>query len=118
MKSSTTVTMSWSASSGATYYKVGVVDISTDTMVVSTAPTTTNYTATLTAGKTYRWNVAADNTAGQSAYTTVVYFPTPPPLIPAMPTGTSPGTTSSPGPMTSSTTVTISSGESSGATYY
>ena len=77
VQSSSTVTLSWGASSGATYYDVGVVDVASGAMVASGYPTATSFTATLTAGKTYRWNVAADNTAGESAFTTVLYFQTP-----------------------------------------
>ncbi len=118
-QSSTTVTLSWSASSGATYYDVGVRDIASGTIVASGYPTTTSFTTTLTAGKTYRWNVAADNTAGESAFTTPLYFQTPTSVvIPSTPTSPSPGSTSSPGPTQSSTTVTLSWGASSGATYY
>jgi GH25 family lysozyme M1 (1,4-beta-N-acetylmuramidase) len=117
VQASSTVTLSWGASSGATYYDVGVVDVATGTMVASGYPTTTSFTATLTAGKTYRWNVAAGDSAGESSFTTVLYFQTPG-TKPPTPTSPSPGTTSSPGPVQSSSTVTLSWGASSGATYY
>ena len=114
-----TVTLSWGASSGATYYDVGVRDIATGTLVVNTTTTATSYTASLTAGKQYRWNVAAGNATGESAFTTVLYFQTPAAVvIPPTPTSPSPGTTSSPGPTTASSTVTLSWGASSGATFY
>jgi len=109
--------LSWGASAGATYYDLGVVDVSTGSFVVNTTTTSPSYTASLTAGKTYRWNVAAGNSAGLSTYTTVIYFQTPG-TKPPTPTSPSPGTTSSPGPVQASSTVTLSWGASSGATYY
>jgi hypothetical protein len=78
MQSNTSVTFSWSASSGATSYSLGVRNMNTNVMDVDTPTTTTSYTATLTAGTPYRWSVAACNTAGCSSYTTVLYFQTPP----------------------------------------
>lgn len=116
-QASSTVTLSWGASAGATYYDLGVVDVATGSFVVNTTTTSASYTASLTAGKTYRWNVAAGNTAGLSTYTTVIYFQTPG-TIPPTPTSPSPGTTSSPGPVQASSTVTLSWGASAGATYY
>jgi len=114
-----TVTVRWSVSSGATYYDVGIRDIAAGTIVASGYPTATSFTATLTAGKAYRWNVAAGNTAGESSFTTPLYFQTPAAVtVPAMPTGASPGTTSSPGPTQPGSTVTVSWSASSGATYY
>src|SRR5205085_449099 len=117
---STTVTMSWSASSGATSYGIGVRDMVTNTLVVDTFTSSTSYQASgLTAGRTYRWNVAATNSSGSSAYTTPLYFTTPSATaIPPTPTNPSPGTTTSPGPTTASTTVTMSWSASSGATSY
>jgi uncharacterized protein YegP (UPF0339 family) len=116
---STTVTLSWNPSSSATYYSVGVRDMSTNTLVVNTTTTATSYSASLTSGKQFRWNVAACNSAGCSSFTTDLYFQTPTTItIPAMPTNTSPGATSSPGPTQSSSTVTLSWNASSGATYY
>jgi GH25 family lysozyme M1 (1,4-beta-N-acetylmuramidase)/uncharacterized protein YegP (UPF0339 family) len=119
MQASTTVTLSWNASSGATYYDVGVRDMASGLIVASGYPTTTSFTTTLAAGGTYRWNVAADNSSGESSFTTPLYFQTPiAATVPATPTGTSPGLTSSPGPMQASATVTLSWNASSGATYY
>ena len=118
--SSTTVSLSWSSVSGATYYDLGVRDIATGTLVVNTTLSGTSYSANLVAGKQYRWNVAACNSAGCSSYTTALYFQTPGARVtmPATPTGTSPGTTYSPGPTTSSATVSLSWLSVSGATYY
>jgi len=75
--SSSTVTLIWSASVGATSYGVSVRDIAANALVVSTTTTTTSYTASLSVGKQYRWNVNACNSAGCSSYTTVLYFQTP-----------------------------------------
>jgi uncharacterized repeat protein (TIGR01451 family) len=63
----------------------------TNALVVDTFITSTSYTASnLAAGRTYRWNVAAKNSAGASNYTTPLYFttlggvgtPTPTPTAP------------------------------------
>jgi len=117
--SSRTVTLDWSSVSGATYYEVGVKDIASGTLVVDTQTSSSRYTTTLAAGRQYRWNVAAGNSAGLSSYTTPLYFQTPSDVaIPSKPTGTDPGTTSSPGPTLSSRTVTLDWGSVSGATYY
>jgi hypothetical protein len=75
---SRTVTLSWSASSGATYYNFGVTDMATLGLVVDINNYGgTSYTTTLVAGKQYRWNVSACNSAGCSSYTTRMYFRTP-----------------------------------------
>src|SRR5438309_1381709 len=71
---SSTVTMSWSAPSGATSYSFGVRDMITNQLVVDTTTSNTFYTANLSAGGQYRWNVSACNSAGCSAYTTALYF--------------------------------------------
>src|SRR5204863_9777037 len=75
--SSTSVTLSWGAVSGATYYDFGVTDINAGTLVVNTTSTSTSYTASLAAGKPYRWNIRACNTTGCSAFTSLLYFQTP-----------------------------------------
>jgi hypothetical protein len=51
--------------------------VAAGTFVVNTTTTSASYTATLTAGKTYKWNVAAGDSAGESSFTTVLYFQTP-----------------------------------------
>ena len=77
--SSTSVTLSWNTSSGAAYYGFAVRDMTTNALVVDTTSTSAGYTASnLTAGRNYRWNVAAFNSAGvNSTYTTPLYFTTP-----------------------------------------
>jgi len=117
--SGNSVTLSWGAVSGATYYSLGVVDVATGNLVVAADPTTTSYSVTLSPNKQYRWNVAAGNSAGLSTYTTVLYFRTPAPVVvPTTPTSPSPGLTSSPGTTLSGNSVTLSWGAVSGATYY
>src|SRR5205807_1162174 len=94
--------------------------MSTNALVVDTNTGSTSYTANLSAGKPYRWNVDACNSAGCSGFTTVLYFQTPGGVlpIPETPTNPSPGSTSSPGPTTGSSSVTLSWSASSGATTY
>ena len=94
------VTLSWTASSGATYYSIGVRDMTSNTLVVDTTTPNTSYIAALSGGGQFRWNVAACNDAGCSAFTTALYFKTggtPPGPVPATPTDPAPGTTTGPG---------------------
>jgi len=82
------VTLSWSASSGATSYNFSVRDLSTNSLAVD-APgfSGTAYQVNLAAGRPFRWNIQACNNAGCSAYTAPLYFRTPteaaPTLLPA-----------------------------------
>lgn len=116
--SSTTVQIGWNAVSGATYYDFGIRDMQTGTLVVDTTTTGTSYTRTLTAGRTYRWNVRACNAANDcSSFTTPLYFLTPGPA-PSVPTGLSPGSVSSPGPVLGTTVVQITWNAVSSATWY
>src|SRR6185369_13060883 len=117
--SGTTVGLGWNAVTGATYYSFGVTDIAAGVLVVDKTTSGTSYSASLSAGKNYRWNVAACNASGCSGYTTLLYFQTPSAATaPAMPTGTTPGSTTSPGPTTSGTTVGLGWNAVTGATYY
>ncbi len=75
--SGNTVTLTWDMVSGATYYTVFVRDVATDTLVVNITTPSASHLATLKAGKQYRWNVVAGNTAGKSDYTAVRFFQTP-----------------------------------------
>ncbi len=115
--SSSTVALDWSNSSGATYYDLGVRDMATNQLVVDTQVSNSAFTANLSPGKPYRWNVAACNSSGCSSFTTARYFQTPA-AVPAVPGSPTPGSTSSPGPTTSSSTVALDWSNSSGATYY
>ena len=67
------VGLSWSASTGATSYKVQRSTTSGGPYTTIASPTTTSYTDTgVTNGTTYYYVVAAANTAGQSANSTQV----------------------------------------------
>ena len=88
-------------SAGATYYDVGVRDMTTNVLVVDTTTTNTSLFPSLARGS-YRWNVSACDSTGCSAFTTPLYFQVGS-VTPSIPTGLSPGTTSSPGPLLSST---------------
>ncbi|MGQ0700516.1 MAG: carbohydrate binding domain-containing protein [Panacagrimonas sp.] len=125
--SGSTVTISWSPSSGATNYLYGIYDLSSGTEVFKAGAETpaTSATHTLLPGRAYSWRVTACNGAAStglcSNFTADLYFRTPdapPPTRPAQPTNLLPGTTSSPGPTQPSSTVTISWTPSSGATNY
>lgn len=69
--------LSWTAVSGATQYGVAVRDLSTNTLIVDTTVTGTSYTASIVAGRAYRWNVNACNSSGCSSYPSAVYFTAP-----------------------------------------
>jgi hypothetical protein len=73
----TTLMMSWSAGSNAANYIVTVLDIAANTLVVSVAPSTPSYSVTLTAGRQYKWDVAACNPAGCSPASAPLYVRTP-----------------------------------------
>ena len=115
----TRVTLSWNPSDGATYYDLGVRDLSTNSLVVNQTTGSSTVTISLAGGKQYRWNVAACNLAGCSAYTAVRYFQTPSSgALAEPPSNVEPGDTTAPGPTTSTTTVTLSWSTSVGATFY
>lgn len=61
--SSTTVSLSWSSVSGATYYGLGVRDIATGVLVVDTNVSGTSYSASLVSGKQYRWLLQLHHTS-------------------------------------------------------
>ncbi|MBZ0089617.1 MAG: S8 family serine peptidase, partial [Thermoanaerobaculia bacterium] len=71
---SPSVELTWDASSGATYYDLGVRDMATDLLVIDTQVGSPGYTADLEPGKPYRWNVAACNAVGCSGFTQPRYF--------------------------------------------
>jgi len=80
--SSTSVSLSWIAPSGATSYGLGVRDIAGGILVVNTTVTSPFSTTNLTAGKQYRWNLNACKSAGCSSHVSDVYFETPGSLFP------------------------------------
>ncbi|WP_086739798.1 papain-like cysteine protease family protein [Erythrobacter colymbi] len=68
------VTITWAPVSGATEYDFGIRDITTDQLVVDTRSPETSYTAPITRGRSYRWNVRACNAAGCSTFSAPLYF--------------------------------------------
>ncbi len=103
--SSTTVTITWGSSNGATYYDLGVRDMTTGLFAVNAQPGTNSYAATLSSGTPYKWDVAACNSAGCSGRTIDLYFQTPGSAT--TPSPLSPGMASAPGPPLSTTTPTF-----------
>jgi pimeloyl-ACP methyl ester carboxylesterase len=71
------VQLNWEDKSGATYYELGVTDLSSNTLVVDRQPPSSVYSVQLQSGRPYRWNVAACNAAGCSNYSALRYFRTP-----------------------------------------
>lgn len=83
---SNTVTLTWLGVPEASFYDLGVFDTVTGAAVTNTfvylagyatndsMVTNWSFTVTLTPGREYRWNVAACNPAGSSAYTPVLFF--------------------------------------------
>jgi len=81
----TTATVKWTASTGATSYKVKRATSSTGTWtVIATGLTGTTYSQTVTAGATYYYKVVATSSAGDSAdssaFTLTTVSPSPTPL--------------------------------------
>jgi 20S proteasome alpha/beta subunit len=118
--SSSTVTLSWNAVSGATSYEVAVRDLGTNQLVADQIVSGTSYQASLSSGHSYRWDVDAIDSAGASNFSSPLYFLTQASVsIPAVPVPTSPGTLSQASePTLSSSTVTLSWNAVSGATSY
>jgi len=54
-----------------------VRDVASGELVVDVQVNGTSRTVSLTAGRSYRWNVAACNRSGCSRYTGALYFRTP-----------------------------------------
>jgi hypothetical protein len=120
------VTLRWNAVSGATNYDLGVRDMSTNALVIDQRVSGTSFNFSMQQGRTYKWNVAACSDAGCSGFTTPLYFSAsapaaaapPPPVAPSVPTGASPGSTSTPGPTQSGSQTTLRWNAVSGATNY
>jgi hypothetical protein len=74
---SSTVTVSWNASIGATSYIGGIHDIAAGIDVVTINTSGTSTTATLSPSKQYRWYVYACNSSGCSGSSALYYFQTP-----------------------------------------
>jgi hypothetical protein len=119
---SNNVTFSWTASSGALAYSLAARNLTTNALEVNVVISSTSYSKALTAGTSYRWDVAAcgttDCSSAVSPYTPLLYFTTPGATTPSMPLNPSPGSQTSPGPALGSNNVTFSWSASSGALAY
>jgi hypothetical protein len=118
--------MQWSGS-GATTYELAISDspygtgnvIYDNAGISGLSSSLAIPSGYLQSGVKYRWNMQATNGAGQSAWSSDLYFTvntisgTPP-----TPTGLSPGGSSPPGPTVSTLTPTLTWNVSSGATAY
>ncbi len=113
---STSPTLSWNASSGATSYRVQVSTSSgfATTVYDQSVTTTSTTVAGLVAGTTYYWRVNASNSAGTSGWSTAWSFTTAAGSPPSAPTLSSPRN----GATNVSKTPTLKWNASSGATSY
>ncbi len=105
----TTPAFFWTPSSGASHYGLYIRDMSTNQLVVDEdrASTGTAYlvpAGRLLAGRTFKWNMAAYNSANEGRFSPAYFFkvqpPPPPPATvtpPNPPTMIAPGTASGPG---------------------
>ncbi|HVT57848.1 MAG TPA: carboxypeptidase regulatory-like domain-containing protein [Thermoanaerobaculia bacterium] len=122
--STTTPTVFWSQSSGATSYSlfVSIAPYGTGNIVYQTTGLGgTSYTIPsgfLVNNGQYRWNMTASNGAGESGVSNTLYFTVSTTSVPSPPTITSPGSGSAPGPPVSTTAPTVFWNQSSGATSY
>jgi fibronectin type 3 domain-containing protein len=112
--SSSSITVSWSAVSGATGYYVYRATSSSGSYSYRGASTSTSYTGTgLPANTTYYYKVSAYNDSGESGQSSYAYATTlsPTPSIPSAPTNVTATTASS-------SSITVSWSAVSGATIY
>jgi hypothetical protein len=118
---SSTVTFMWSGVDGVTGYHINVWDKTKSIPVVSADvdANTTSYTATLTPGHQYVWNVRDVVNGTTGAVSNYLNFQTPgaTPTL-AAPVAQSPGSADSPGPVVASPTVTFTWSAVSNATGY
>ncbi len=113
------VDLNWNASSGANSYEVKVTNTSNNSVVDDQVITSTSFDATnLSAGGQYSWTVDACNSNGCSAFAPALFFQSPTVMSPPVPTGLNPGSSSAPGPTTSSVQVGLGWNASSGANSY
>ena len=75
--SSTTVPLSWIQVVGATTYNVAVRDLVSGELVVDQSTGASSTSVLLAPGRPYRWNIAATNVYGTSAYSAPLFFQTP-----------------------------------------
>ncbi len=123
--STLTPTLQWQAVSNADYYNlsVSIYPYGTSNIIYYNQQVYGNSitipSGKLEAGKKYRWNMRAYNSAGYSDYSLDYYFQTgSTTTLPAVPTSLSPGTTSAPGPIISTLTPTLQWQAVSNADYY
>jgi len=109
--SSTSITVSWTAVTGATSYTVFGGASPTSLSQIGTAATTTYSNTGLTAGTTYYYAVAATNVSGTSGQSTTASATTTQSVGPAAPTGVIAAAASS-------TSITVSWTAVTGATSY
>ncbi|MBM4176054.1 MAG: T9SS type A sorting domain-containing protein [Ignavibacteria bacterium] len=113
---STTLTLSWNASSGASTYRLQVATDNGFSNIIfndSTISGTSQQISSLSAGTTYYWRVNAKNAGGTSSYSSIWNFTTAV-GTPAVPTLLSPAN----GSINQPTTLTMSWSASSGASFY
>lgn len=68
------ITMQWNLVQGATYYDLGLRDLSNGQLIISQQVSGSGVTTDLVRGGNYRWNVAACNQSGCSAYSSPQQF--------------------------------------------
>lgn len=130
------VRLNWDSVAGAAEYDLGVRDTTTNQLVVDRRVNGSSFRADLAAGRSYRWNVRACNSAGCSDFTPPFHFrtpaavaptapsPQPPPpsrltaTVPAVPGDPSPGNSSSPGSTASGASVRLNWNAVPGADEY
>jgi hypothetical protein len=105
-------TFAWHAVTGVTFtaYQLNLEDLTASKFVsYQIAPTATSFTPTtpLTAGDKYVWNLRLDNGTLSGPPSTYLYFQAPPISSLPKPVVVGPGTTTSPGPLVTSTTPTF-----------
>ena len=120
-----TPTLTWQAISGVTFtgYQINVYDVTTSASLSYTTGTgDTSFTiptsGPLTAGNTYVWNVRAINGNQSGPPSVYLYFQTPSPTqtLPA-PVAVSPGSSTSPGPVLTTSTPTFTWQAITGVTF-
>ena len=117
--SSAGVVLSWGSTTTATYYDIGVRDLTTNDLIEDTITSNTNYPVySLKKGRDYRWNVRACNDYGCSRFSSLRYFHTESPPLPETPTNLSPGAALPPYPAIVSEYVTLSWNAAFYSTFY
>ncbi len=114
-----TPTLTWNPASGATSYGVVILNAASGATVLTQSVASPALTCpTLQNGVTYAWSVSASNAAGTSAAATLQFFTVTQAAVPPVPTGVSPGSSSSPGTTVTTLTPTLTWNVATGATSY